>query len=150
MSFVFYEPRTRRTGSAKKLKMTPAIRFSRSSIVVNVYARKLMEDNGYKLGPNLRIGFDPDSNAIRIESVEKGGVKLKKTKAYIEGMMKRFGLEWLAGQFIPVRFVNGGLEGNPVPPAISDEKASDEKASEEKASEEKVNDKKEGKTKKAS
>jgi len=119
MGFVFYEPRTREKRSLRSLRKAPAIKFSMSSIVVNVYARRLMEDSGYRFGPNLRVGFDPDTNAIRLESVEKGGIKLKKTKAYIGGMLKRFGLDWLVGQFIPVSLVDGGLEGYPVIPAAN-------------------------------
>ena len=121
MGFVFYEPRTREKRSLRSLRKVPAIKFSMSSIVVNVYARRLMEDNGHRFGPNLRVGFDPDTNAIRLESVEKGGIKLKKTKAYIGGMLKRFGLDWLVGQFIPVSLVGGGLEGYPVAPTANQE-----------------------------
>lgn len=121
MGFVFYEPRTREGRSVKKQRMTPAIRFSQSSIVVNIYARRLMEDSGYKFGPRLRIGFDPETNAIRLESTEKNGVRINKTKAYIKGMLKRFGLDWIAGQLIPVKLVDGGLEGSPAVPADNDD-----------------------------
>ncbi len=112
--FRFYEPRGKSGGlTLKEKRMTPGIRFSPQSFVLNKFARKLLEDNGVPIGPRIRIGFLEDGKGylVRIESSDKQGLLIKKTKVYARGMYKNMDMEWLAGFFVPVHFEDGGLVG---------------------------------------
>lgn len=137
MTLRFYEPRARGTGSGRS-GTKPMIKFSTMSMVINLAARKLLPEGTER----IKMGFDPDSNSIVVAPAESGGSVIRKSKVHAAGMMKLWGLKWLAGQRIPVELENGVLVGYPAPPEREEAGGEDvdvpEEESEEDETEEEV------------
>lgn len=83
MAFEIYKART-----PKENKIPIVVSFSKSSIVLNKFAREKLNSPAY-----LEFAFDKDSNTIRIRPSNKDeGIGLKKSKVFAKGFYKHFNL----------------------------------------------------------
>ena len=97
MAFEVYTPRRKgkRQGKVRK----PAIRLSKSSLVLNKQARGIVGAD------TVELAFDPETNMIRV--APDGSMQIKKTKVFAKGFCKHFGIT-ATGKF-DVEVVDGAL-----------------------------------------
>ncbi|MEM0142675.1 MAG: hypothetical protein QXL94_01775 [Candidatus Parvarchaeum sp.] len=134
MGLAYYEPvRGGRSSTQSKIRrgLVPAVRFSNHSMVVNKRARKLLEENGVQFAGKIRIGYNDEDNTIHVQFGQKKGLTPHKTKVFVRGMFKTLDLEWIAGKFVVVDFINGELVGKVENDNINDEDDEEEEAEEE-------------------
>jgi len=82
LAFEIYVPRRGGGKGATKTKKTPLIRLSKSSLVLNKWARE-------QLGAqSIELAYDADTKTIRVSP--NGSIPLRKTKVFAKGFFKAF------------------------------------------------------------
>lgn len=109
MGFDWYLPRSHGFTTSKR----PAIRFGKNFLSLNSQAMSMLSDKPLEY---IRIGFDADSGAIKVMASDQPGMPIKKTKTFIKGFLRRYGIEWLAGMIVYMDQADGGIIGTPEPP----------------------------------
>lgn len=97
MAFEVFQPR--RSGRKGTSKKGPLIRLSKNSLVLNKWAREILNSE------TIELAYDPETNTIRVSP--NGNITLKKTKAFAKGFFKAFDIK-ASGSF-PVEVNEGSL-----------------------------------------
>lgn len=72
--------------NSKKEKGKLIISLSKTSIILNNYARKVL------ISERIELAYDRHTQTIRIKPVESGGLEIRKTKAFAKGFYNQFGI----------------------------------------------------------
>lgn len=100
MAFETYVPHAGRNAvKSNRNKKIPAIRLSKSSVVINKWAREFFH------AANIELAFDPETNTIRIGP--GGTIKLNNSKVFAKGFFRHFGITTVG--LFPVEVDNGHL-----------------------------------------
>ena len=99
MAFEVYTPRRGGGKTATRAKKVPVIRLSKTSLVLNKWAREALGSN------TIELAYDADTKTIRI--APNGSIPLKKTKVFAKGFFNAFGIK-MNGSF-PVEVKDGFL-----------------------------------------
>jgi len=97
VAFEVYMPRKKGTRQGRARK--PAIRLSKSSLVLNKLAREALGAD------NVELAFDPETAMVRI--APGGVIKVSKTKIFAKGFRRHFGIS-ANGKF-DAEMVDGAL-----------------------------------------
>ncbi|HUW66329.1 MAG TPA: hypothetical protein VMW83_16835 [Spirochaetia bacterium] len=84
MAFEVYVPRRGGGRGAGRVKKTPALRLSKSSLVLNKLAREALG------AQSIELAYDADTKTIRVSP--NGSIPMKKTKVFAKGFFKSFGI----------------------------------------------------------
>jgi len=98
MAFEVYVPR-RGGGRGPGVKKTPALRLSKSSLVLNKMAREALD------AQSIELAYDADTKTIRVSP--NGSIPVKKTKVFAKGFFKNFGIQ--ANGSFPAELKDGYL-----------------------------------------
>jgi hypothetical protein len=98
LAFEVYKPRRGGGGSRSLAAKAPQIRISKTSLVLNKWAREALDSSA------IELAYDPEIDTIRISP---GNTPLRKTKVFAKGFLARFGIT-ARGSF-PVEVRDGAL-----------------------------------------
>lgn len=99
MAFEVYVPRRGGGRVAGKLKKTPALRLSKTSLVLNKPAREALG------AESIELAYDPDTKTIRVSP--NGSIPIKKTKVFAKGFYNAFGIS--SSGIFPAELKEGSL-----------------------------------------
>lgn len=99
MSFEVYTPRRGGGKSVARAKKVPVVRLSKTSLVLNKWAREALGSQ------SIELAYDAETNTIRI--APNGSIPLKKTKVFAKGFFNAFSIK-MSGSF-PVEVRDGFL-----------------------------------------
>jgi len=85
LAFEVYTPRRGGGKGVAKNKKVPALRLSKSSLVLNKWAREALGSQ------SIELAYDADTGMIRVGP--NGNIPLRKSKVFAKGFFNAFGIK---------------------------------------------------------